>query len=134
MLTIPRATRMVLFKHGVAYVERGGPAEGSFELSFKQREMNDVLKSLTVWVAKGDAKVGALAFEKPEDPEKALLERRLNHDWAHTLVGVLGSARGRRVRVEAQGVTREGLVVGAEVSNGAHGEELRTIVLRTGDA
>jgi len=134
MLTIPRATRMVLFKHGVAYVERGGPAEGSFELSFKRDEMSDVLKSLTVWVARGDAKVGALAFEKPEDPERVLAERRLNHDWSHTLVGLLGAARGRRVRVEAAGVTREGDVVGAEESKGPDGEERRTLLLRTSDA
>jgi len=134
MQTIPRATRMVLFKHGVAYVERGGPAEGSFELSFKRDEMNDVLKSLTVWVARGDAKVGALAFEKPEDPEKALEDRRLNYDWWHTLIGVLGAARGRRVVVEAGGVTREGDVVGGEFSTAAHSAEIRTLLLRTSDS
>ena len=44
----PRVRRMVMFKHGVAYLERGGPAEGPFELSFKRDEMNDVLKSLAV--------------------------------------------------------------------------------------
>ena len=134
MSTGPRATRMVMFKHGVAYLERGGPAEGSFELSFKRDEMNDVLKSLTVWVARGDARVGALAFEKPEDPEKALEERRLNHAFTGTLGGLLATARGRRVLVEAPGGSREGEVVGAEVSKGPHGEERRVLVLRTSDA
>ena len=56
---------MVLFKHGVAYLERSGAADGPFELSFRIDEMNDVLKSLAVWVARGDATVGAIAFDKP---------------------------------------------------------------------
>jgi hypothetical protein len=115
MTASPRATRMVLFKHGVAYLERSGPAEGSFELSFKRDEMNDVLKSLAVWVARGDATVGALGFDKPEDPEKALEERRLSHPWDRTLAGVLGAARGRRVGVEVDGASHEGEVVGAEI-------------------
>jgi hypothetical protein len=121
---------MVLFKHGVAYLERSGPAEGSFELSFKRDEMNDVLKSLAVWVARGDAQVGALAFEKPEDPEKALEERRLSHAWEHTLVGVLGAARGRRVAVQVDGAMHEGEVVGAQVAKGSQGEERRSLLLR----
>jgi hypothetical protein len=133
MPTIPRATRMVLFKHGVAYVERSGPAEGSFELSFKRDEMNDVLKSLAVWVARGDAKVGALAFEKPEDPEKALEERRLSHPWERTLAGVLSATRGRRVAVQVEGASHEGEVVGAEVTKGPHGEERRSLALRSAE-
>jgi hypothetical protein len=124
---------MVLFKHGVAYLERSGPAEGSFELSFKRDEMNDVLKSLAVWVARGDAKVGALAFEKPEDPEKALEERRLGHTWEQTLVGVLGAARGRRVAVQVDGASHEGEVVGAQEAKASHGEVRRSLLLRTSD-
>lgn len=134
MTASPRATRMVLFKHGVAYLERSGPAEGSFELSFKRDEMNDVLKSLAVWVARGDATVGALGFDKPEDPEKALEERRLSHPWDRTLAGVLGAARGRRVGVEVDGASHEGEVVGAEISKGPQGEERRSLLLRSSEA
>jgi hypothetical protein len=133
MTASPRATRMVLFKHGVAYIERSGPADGPFELSFKRDEMNDVLKSLAVWVARGQATVGAIGFEKPEDPEKALEERRLSHTWDNTLGGVLGSARGRRVAVDADGSWHEGEVIGTQLWKGPQGEERRALVLRSSE-
>jgi hypothetical protein len=124
---------MVMFKHGVAFLERSGPAEGAFELSFKRDEMNDVLKSLAVWVARGEATVGALAFEKPEDPEQALEARRLHYDGDRTLSGLLGSLRGRKVEVETDGGAHAGEVVGAEASPGPHGEERRSLLLRASE-
>lgn len=103
MTTIPTVKRMVLFKHGVAYVERGGPAEGSFELSFAKSEMNDVLKSLAVWVEDGDATPAAIAFEKPESPEAALDEKGLNLPEDKSLTGLLSAMRGRTAVVRAEG-------------------------------
>jgi hypothetical protein len=136
---------MVMFKHGVAYLERGGPAQGSFELSFKKDEMNDVLKSLAVWVVRGDARIGAIAFEKPENPEEALEARRLNLQPGGALLGLLGSFRGRRVAVETAGpgprtpagsrpgedcVRHEGEILGVETG---HGDDAKnTLLLRTG--
>jgi 2-methylaconitate cis-trans-isomerase PrpF len=42
--------KVVLFKHGVSYVEREGQVvnDSQIELYFRASEMNDVLKSLTV--------------------------------------------------------------------------------------
>jgi hypothetical protein len=128
----PRVTRMVMFKHGVAYLERGGPSEGAFELSFKRDEMNDVLKSLAVWVARGDAKVGAVAFEAPDDPEAALAERKLAHGPGAALEGLLASVRGRKVRIDDGGSPREGEVVGIQETPGAEGQLRRQLLLRNG--
>ncbi len=126
---------MVLFKHGVAYLERSGPASAPFELSFKKDEMNDVLKSLSVWVAKGTAKIGALAFEKPEDPEEALAARKLDILPGSVLSGLLWRLRGRRVVVHSGGQVHSGEVVGLENSPGREGDERRMLVLRgEGDA
>ena len=50
MSQAPPVTRLTVFKHGIAFVERAGPCEGAFELSFRSEEMSDVLKSLAVWV------------------------------------------------------------------------------------
>ncbi|CAN5658168.1 hypothetical protein BH09MYX1_BH09MYX1_03430 [soil metagenome] len=134
-MSLPRVRTMVLFKHGVAYIERSGPASGPFELSFKKDEMNDVLKSLSVWVAKGTAKIGALAFEKPEDPEQALAARKLDMQPGSVLSGLLWRLRGRRVVVHSAGQTHEGEVIGVENAPGREGEEKRTVVLRgEGDA
>jgi hypothetical protein len=43
-------TRVVLYKHGVGYFERQGQVEqdAALSLTFKQSEVSDVLKSLTV--------------------------------------------------------------------------------------
>lgn len=61
----PRVTQVVLYKHGIAHVERQGPADGEFELSFRPTDMNDVLKSLAVGVA-GDAAVTTIAYPAPD--------------------------------------------------------------------
>jgi hypothetical protein len=44
--------KVVLFKHGVAHVEREGfvADDQAVDLLFRQSEMNDVLKSLTVGI------------------------------------------------------------------------------------
>lgn len=123
---------MVMFKHGVAYIERAGPASGPFELAFKRDEMNDVLKSLALWVTGGDATVGAVAFEKPEDPELALARRKLNFPPGGALFHLLASMRGRAVAVVADGARIEGEVVGLEQAPEAEGGEKRTLVLRSG--
>src|SRR4051794_23444248 len=95
----PRVCRMVMFKHGVAYIERGGSADTSFELSFRRDEMNDVLKSLAVWVPRGDARVERVSFEAPEDAREALAARGLSLVEGEALSGVLRALRGRKVRV-----------------------------------
>jgi len=128
----PKVRRMVMFKHGVAYIERAGEADGPFELAFKRDEMNDVLKSLALWVADGDAKVGAVAFEKPEDPEDALVRRKLNFPAGGTLYALLASMRGRRVAIVADGARLEGEVIGTEQAPDRDGGERRTLLLREG--
>ncbi len=131
----PRVRRMVMFKHGVAYVERGGPASGDFELSFKTDEMNDVLKSLTVWVADpaSTATVGALGFDKPEDPGHALAERNLDLPLGSSLYALLGAFRGRAVAIEAGGTRHEGDIIGIDrESAGKNGDRTR-VSLRAAD-
>ena len=132
MKTGPTVTRMVMFKHGVAYLERGGPAEGSFELSFKRDEMNDVLKSLAVWVARGEARVGAVAFEAPEDPEAALSERKLALAPGAALEGLLAAVRGRRGRGAGGAATPAGEGGGVPGTPSAEGALRRQLVLRAG--
>ena len=127
----PKVSRIVLFKHGVAYLERSGPADGDFDLSFKQDEMNDVLKSLSVWVAAGSARVDSVAFEAPADPEEALAKRKLVFGKGQALLDLLQSLRGRRVAVGIEDQRLEGEVIGVERINGGDGGERRSLVLRT---
>lgn len=131
----PTVKRMVLFKHGVAYVERGGPAEGSFSLSFAKSEMNDVLKSLAVWVERGEARPTTVAFEKPESPELALDEKGLNLPADKSLSALLTAMRGRAATILVDGPKGErelrGEVVGLDER--PEGQGVRSaLVLATG--
>ncbi len=129
----PRIRKMVLFKHGVAYLERSGPADGAFELSFKREEMSDVLKSLAAWVVRGDARVSWVAFEKPEDPEQVLRDRNLGFAPGDAMSGLLGALRGQKVTLSAGGSAKSGELLGYQNVAGAHGAEERVVVLRTSE-
>ncbi|MCB9661714.1 MAG: hypothetical protein H6726_28975 [Sandaracinaceae bacterium] len=125
----PPVRQLVLFKHGVAYLEHAGPVEGDFELAFDKDAMNDVLKSFALWVPKGDATVGAVAFDSPEDPRTALAERGLDFDADNMLRGLLTFMRGRAVRLHgsASGAPlAEGEVLGLQEPRRAAHDDKRT--------
>ncbi len=127
----PRIRKMVLFKHGVAYLERSGPAEHAFELSFKREEMSDVLKSLAAWVVRGEARVNWVAFEKPEDPEQVLRDRNLGFAPGDALSGLLGALRGQTIALSTGGAAKRGELLGYQSVPGENGAEERVVVLRT---
>lgn len=127
----PSISRVVMFKHGVAYLERSGPASGSFELHFRVAEMNDVLKSLAVWVADGDAKLRSVGFDAPEDPDDALAQRGLLLRAGSALEAMLASLRGRRVEIDLGAGPVRGDVLGVQERAGAQGELRRSLLVRT---
>lgn len=114
-----------MFKHGIAYLERGGPADGPFELSFRRGEINDVLKSLAIWVGSGNARVGSVTFEAPEDPAEALAARAMKLDAGSALEHLLQSFSGRTVRVHTSSGPVDGALLGVETM------ERQALVLRT---
>jgi len=127
----PSISRMVMFKHGVAYLERSGPASGSFDLSFRVDDMNDVLKSLAVWVADGDAKLLSVGFDAPENPDVELGLRGLLLGQGTALDTLLRSLRGRTVEVDDGGLARRGDVLGIQDESAAQGQKRRSLLLRT---
>jgi hypothetical protein len=122
---------MVMFKSGVAYLERSGPAEGSFELTFRRDEMNDVLKSLAVWAAKGDAKVRSFGFETPESPRASLARRGLAFEPGKALDGLIASLRGRNIEVVGAGGRKKGEVIGVQHRAGPEHEQRVALLLRS---
>ena len=56
--------RVVLYSNGVAYIERRGVVTGNAEinLSFKQSQIDDVLKSMVV-LDLGQGKIGAVSYK-----------------------------------------------------------------------
>ncbi len=106
--------RMVLYKHGVGFIERGGVAEGGLvKLSFKRDEMDDVLKSLSIFV-KGKGQVTGVSYETADDISKLLAEKAINVPDREAMVGLLRALKGYRIKTWAAGETVEGKVVGTD--------------------
>src|SRR5271155_1643524 len=63
--------QVVLYKHGVAYFERQGtaPAGAEIRLDFRDGDMNDVLKSLTVSDLNG-GKISGTRYDSNESLEE----------------------------------------------------------------
>lgn len=127
----PAVRRIVLFKQGLAHVERRGNVAGGFDLLFDRVELGEVLRSLTVWIERGSGHVTALAFDAPEDPEATLAGRKLRFEQGATMRGMLYATRGRRVRVESAEGSTDGELLGFEESAGPQGSR-RWLLLRTG--
>jgi hypothetical protein len=100
MAVLP-VTRVVLYKHGVGYFEREGPVEGeaTLALTFRQAEVSDVLKSLTVLDLDG-GHVASVSYDSTKPLEQLLADVALSIPDQGSLVGLLPQLKGARVRVQ----------------------------------
>jgi hypothetical protein len=100
-MAAPPITRVVLYKHGVGYFEREGPVEGeaALALTFKQSEVSDVLKSLTV-LDLGGGHVASVSYNSTKPLEQLLADVALSIPDQGSLVGLLPQIKGARVRVQ----------------------------------
>ncbi|MCE9564797.1 MAG: hypothetical protein K8U57_22415 [Planctomycetes bacterium] len=108
--------RVVLYKHGVGYFEREAAIEGdaSLSLSFKQREVSDVLKSLTVLDLHGGT-VSAVSYDSTTPIEQLLAEIALSIPDSGSLVGLLPQLKGARAAVKPTGsVAVQGAILGID--------------------
>lgn len=96
--------RVVLYKHGVGHFEREGTVSGSqaVTLTFKQREVSDVLKSLTVLDRNGGV-VSAVGYDSTTPVEQLLAEIALSIPDEGSLVGLLPQLKGAKVSVTPAG-------------------------------
>src|SRR5262245_66195203 len=103
MSTLP-IRRVVLYKHGVGYFEREAAIDGdqTVSLSFKQREVSDVLKSLTVLDLDGGT-VSAVSYDSTTPVEQLLAEIALSIPDSGSLKGLLPQIKGARVSVKPTG-------------------------------
>ncbi|MBN8229615.1 hypothetical protein JYK02_19065 [Corallococcus macrosporus] len=107
--------RVVLYKHGVGYFERRGKVTGSetAHLDFKARDMNDVLKSMTVLDLNGGS-VSAVSYDSTKPLEQLLSEATIRIPEHGSLTALLGQVKGARVRARVGGAQVEGAIVGLE--------------------
>src|SRR5262245_10612572 len=110
--------RVTLYSNGVAYFERRGPVTNRSEinLSFKQSQVDDVLKSLVV-LDLGKGRVGAVSYNSSAPPSARLneipfsIEAATNGDENGGLAGVLSQFQGARVAVSIANRTITGSIL-----------------------
>lgn len=110
--------RVVLYKHGVGYFEREASVTGdeTLSLAFKQREVSDVLKSLTV-LDLGGGTVSAVSYDSTTPAEQLLSEIALTIPDSGSLASLLPQLKGARVAVRAAGTAPvQGAVLGIDTA------------------
>jgi hypothetical protein len=95
--------RVILYSNGVAYIERRGMVSGHAEvnLSFKQSQVDDVLKSMIV-LDLGQGRIGAVSYNSSAPPSARIADIPFSVASATQnsgLAGVLTQLQGARVVV-----------------------------------
>src|SRR5258706_2906286 len=109
--------RVILYSNGVAYIERRGTVSGHAEisLSFKQSQVDDVLKSMIV-LDLGQGRIGAVSYNSSAPPATRLAEIPFAISSATDgnnggLAGVLSQLQGARVVVATASRTASGSIL-----------------------
>lgn len=115
--------RVILYSNGVAYIERRGTVYGNAEvnLSFKQSQVDDVLKSMVV-LDLGKGKIGAVSYNSSapasartaEIPFSIDAESTQNENSNGGLAGVLSQLQGAKVMVTSTKGTATGSILTVE--------------------
>lgn len=111
--------RVILYSNGVAYIERRGTVSGNAEidLSFKQSQVDDVLKSMIV-LDLGQGRIGAVSYNSsaPVSARMAEIPFSVNPNSAdgNGVAGVLAQLQGARVAVTTAGGTTIGSILTIE--------------------
>src|ERR1044072_6230365 len=130
--------RVILYGNGVAYIERRGTVSGHAEvnLSFKQSQVDDVLKSMVV-LDLGQGRIGAVSYISSAPPSARLADIpfsiRAGTDNANHggLAGVLSQLQGARVLVSTANRTAIGSILTVEErkTNGDQEKQTTTYAL-----
>lgn len=114
--------RVILYSNGMAYIERRGVVSGNAEinLSFKQSQVDDVLKSMVV-LDLGQGRIGAVSYNSsvPAAARTAEIPFDINsqtgeNDEISGLAGVLSQLQGAKVLVTSAKQTATGAILSVE--------------------
>jgi hypothetical protein len=114
--------RVILYSNGVAYIERRGTVRDHAEvsLSFKQSQVDDVLKSMIV-LDLGRGRIGAVSYNSSAPPSSRMAEipfsisASTDGNNGGGLAGVLSQLQGARVVVSTGTRTVAGSILTVEV-------------------
>jgi hypothetical protein len=112
--------RVTLYSNGMVYIERRGTVAGNAEinLSFKQSQVDDVLKSMVV-LDLGQGRIGAVSYNSSVPAGARTAEIPFNmesatEDNSGGLAGVLAQLQGAKVIVSTDKGTTTGAILNVE--------------------
>ena len=112
--------KVILYSNGMVYVERRGMISGNAEinLSFKQSQIDDVLKSMVV-LDLGKGEIGAVSYNSSVPPSALTSEIPFNiesftDDNSGGITGVLPQMQGAKVLVTSAKQTAVGSILNIE--------------------
>jgi hypothetical protein len=107
-------TKVVLYKHGIGYFERGAaiPAGESAVLRFRASEMDDVLKSLTVEQTGGQG-VSAIRYDSSDPLSKRLEVFPFQIERGDDLAHILDQFKGAEIEIALSSGALRGVIVSA---------------------
>ena len=108
--------KVILYKHGLGYFERGGKVtgEGVASLRFSSSQMNDVLKSLTA-LDLGGGRVSSIGYDSQAPVSRLLSEFGFELPQDGALVAMIQRFRGAEVEIELAGGKQTGSLAGVEM-------------------
>lgn len=112
---MPQIRRIALFKHGMACFEREGRIQDNqtVELAFKERDMNDALKSLVVLDLDGGV-IASVSFEGADASSRAADEVGLELQPNNALAGLLQKLSGAPLKLKLAGREITGVSLGLD--------------------
>jgi hypothetical protein len=121
-------TRVILYKHGIAFFEREGavPAGEEARLDFKNTEMNDVLKSLTV-TNSGGGRISGIRYDSNETLEEQLGKFPFKIGDQECLSEFLDHIKGSRIELKSGDRTVAGVIMGARSIETGPDADKRTV-------
>ncbi len=118
--------KVVLYKHGAGYFERAEevPPGETITLSFRNQDMDYVLKSLTVKSQSGNNVIQSISYDTHKPKHQTLQELALDLPAQGGITDLLSRLKGTRIKVTIGSREFTGLIVGLDsTSRHSTGEE-----------
>jgi hypothetical protein len=108
-------TKVVLFSSGVGYFQHSGTVkgDGSTELRFKTKQINDILKSLVIQDL-DNGKVSTITYPSQDPLAKTLRSFQVDITNNPSLADLLNQLRGAKVTIQVPAEKLQGTILGVE--------------------
>lgn len=114
----PPITKVVLYKHGMGYLERDGKIKdnATLSLAFRTEQMKDLLTSFFA-VDLGGGRISSIQYETSDPLSKQLQDILIKVPEEAALSQFLAQLKGARLTVRSAGENIEGRILGVEPVN-----------------